>query len=290
MTTADGLRLAVYRIGDRGGIPVILSHGMFSNHRSCMGLASFLAKQGHECWIFEWRGHGASDRPDLPHSFDDVALLDVPAIVESITSRSGREGVFWVGHSGGGLILLMWIARFQRLAARHIKGVVLLASQATGAATSSRRRRSAILAIDCFLRWRRTAPGHWFGIGPETESAPLVRQWCHWNLKGSFCGVDGFNYEVGVYGLDLPVLALAGAGDRFIAPASDCKALATQCGADADFFICGKQQGFREDYTHNRLITSRNARLEIWPLVSSWLLSCERQAEQPSCAYELQHD
>jgi predicted alpha/beta hydrolase len=268
--TADGLRLAVHRIGDRGGIPVVLSHGTFSNRRSCMGLAAFLAKQGYECWVSEWRGHGASSCPDRPHSFDDVAMLDVPAIVGAVTSLSGREDIFWVGHSGGGLILLMWMARFPHLAARHIKGMVMLASQATGAA-ASRRRRAVILAIDCLLRWRKTAPGHWLGIGPEAESALLMRQWCRWNLMRSFCGLDGFNYETGVSGLNLPVLALAGAGDHFIAPASDCEALASRCGTDVEFYICGKRQGFREDYTHNRLIASRNAGIEVWPLISNWL-------------------
>src|SRR5688572_3601759 len=69
VTTADGLRLALRRVGDRGAVPVVLTHGTFSNYRSCMGLAEYLAKAGFACWVFDWRGHGASARPERPHSF-----------------------------------------------------------------------------------------------------------------------------------------------------------------------------------------------------------------------------
>ena len=236
-----------------------------------MGLAEYLAKAGFACWVFDWRGHGASARPERPHSFDAVALLDVPAVIKAVASRSGRPDAFWIGHSGGGLVASMWMARFPALASRHLKGLVMLGSQATGAAASF-DHRMAILAIDWFLRWRRTAPGHYLGIGPEAESAPLMRQWCHWNLTATFCGLDGFDYMEALAGLNLPVLGLAGVGDRFIAPADGCRALVSAYGgADTSFRLCGTSQGFLEDYTHNRLVLSRNAKLEIWPVISSWL-------------------
>lgn len=269
VTTADGVRLRLQRIGDPGGVPVILAHGTFSNHRSCIGLANFLAKKGYSCWIFDWRGHGKSDRPRTPHTFDDIAMLDVPAVIDAVTSRSS-DRVFWLGHSGGGLILLMWMARFPHLAAHHIKGLIMLASQATGAAISM-RNRALISAIDWLLRWRTSAPGHWLHIGPEPESASLIRQWCRWNLTRSFSSQDGFDYEKAISQAHLPVLAFAGAGDRFVAPPCACHAFASKCGTDVEFHFCSKQQGFREDYTHNQLILSRNASVEIWPLVSRWL-------------------
>lgn len=267
--TADGVRLCLQRIGEPGGVPVVLSHGTFSNHRSCVGLANFLAKEGYSCWIFDWRGHGTSDRPATPHTFDDVAMLDVPAVVDAVTSCSG-DRVFWVGHSGGGLIFLMWMARFPDLAAHHIKGLIMSASQATGAAIST-RNRTLIFAIDWFLRGQSNAPGHWLRIGPEPESASLIRQWCRWNLTRSFSGQDGFDYEKAITRSNLPVLAFAGAGDRFVAPPSACHAFASSCSTDVEFHFCSKEQGFREDYTHQQLILSRNASLEIWPLVSRWL-------------------
>lgn len=269
---ADGLRLALRRVGDQGAVPVVLAHGTFSNMRSCAGLAAFLARQGFAAWMFDWRGHGASGWPDRPHDFDAVALLDVPAVIETVTARGGRPDLFWVGHSGGGLVAAMWMARFPDLAARHIRGLAMLASQATHAAAGL-RHRLAIHGVDWVLRGRRTAPGHYLRIGPEPESAPLMRQWCRWNLAASFVGMDGFNYMRPLAQLTTPVLALAGTGDRFIAPADGCRALAHAFGGPATFHLCGKSQGFLEDYTHNRIVLSRSASLEIWPLVSRWLQS-----------------
>ena len=273
VTAADGLRLALRRVGKRGGDPVVLTHGTFSNHRSCMGLAAFLAKEGFDRWVLDWRGHGASEHPNRPHSFDDIALLDVPAVIDAVTSRSGRPDLYWVGHSGGGLIAGMWMARFPKLASRHIKGLVMLASQATGAARSL-RHRARIMGIEWWLRGRNIVPAGSLGVGPEAESAPLMRQWCRWNLTSSFRGTDGFDYMQGLSRLTLPVLGLAGAGDRFIAPSHGCQALISAYGSiDTQFQLCGKKQGFREDYTHNRLVLSRSASLEIWPMVAQWLLA-----------------
>ncbi|WP_160288463.1 alpha/beta fold hydrolase [Pseudomonas knackmussii] len=269
--TGDGLHLALYRIGAADGLPVILTHGTFSNYRSCLGLANFLAARGFACWIFDWRGHGASDNGDFRHSFDEVAAHDVPAVLDAVHQRSSQPAQFWIGHSGGGLIASMWAARNPAQARERMRGLVLLGSQATAAAERP-LHRWAIHAYDWLLRGRRTAPQQRKRIGPETESARLMRQWCQWNLRARFQGEDGFDYLHGLAGLRLPVLGLAGSGDRFIAPASGCQTLVRAFDAgDASFRLCGNATGFREDYSHNRLVLSRNASLELWPLIADWM-------------------
>ncbi len=109
--SADGVNLALRLVGPADGVPVVLTHGTFSNHRSCQGLANYLAGQGFACWLFEWRGHGDSERNGFIHSFDDVAEQDVPAILDAVSLRSGQTAPHWIGHSGGGLIVSMWAAR-----------------------------------------------------------------------------------------------------------------------------------------------------------------------------------
>jgi predicted alpha/beta hydrolase len=54
--------------------------------------------------------------------------------------------------------------------------------------------------------------------GPREESARLMRQWCHWNLRRSFVGKDGMDYPSSLAQVRIPVLALAGSADRVIAP------------------------------------------------------------------------
>ncbi|MFV3306096.1 alpha/beta fold hydrolase [Pseudomonas sp. NY15181] len=269
--TADGVALALRRLGPSDGVPVVLTHGTYSNHRSCMGLANHLAGGGFSCWVFDWRGHGDSGRNDFRHSFDDVAEQDVPAILDAVRQRSGHSALFWIGHSGGGLIASMWAARNPELAREKLRGLVLLGSQAT-AAGASLRHRLTIQAFDWMLRWRRISPGRPKNVGPEAESARLMRQWCQWNLRRRFDSLSGFDYLAGLGGVELPVLGVAGSGDRFIAPLAGCEALVAAFGGmDAKLELFGAGQGHREDYSHNRLLLSRNASHEIWPRIAEWL-------------------
>jgi oxygen-independent coproporphyrinogen-3 oxidase len=70
----------------------------------------------------------------------------------------------------------------------------------------------------------------------------------------------------------MPVLALSGAADTFIAPAEGCRKLAFGFkGPDITFHQCGVATGFSENYTHGRLILSKPASLEIWPMLAQWM-------------------
>ncbi len=269
--TADGVNLALRLVGPADGVPIVLTHGTFSNHRSCLGLANYLAGQGFACWLFEWRGHGDSGRNGFIHSFDDVAEQDVPAILDAVSQRSGQTALHWIGHSGGGLIVTMWAARNPELAQRRLRSMVLIGSQAT-AAVASLSHRLAVLGYDWLLRWRRVAPSRAKSVGPEAESALLMRQWCQWNLRRRFDSLAGFDYLAGLANVDLPVLGVAGSGDTFIAPVAGCEALVKAFGGnDARLELFGLATGAREDYSHNRLLLSRNASQEIWPRIADWL-------------------
>lgn len=269
--TADGVDLALRRAGPADGVPVVLTHGTFSNHRSCLGLANYLASQGFACWLFDWRGHGDSGRNGFLHSFDDVAEQDVPAILDAVSQRSGHTALHWIGHSGGGLIVSMWAARHPELAQRRLRSMVLMGSQAT-AAGASLSHKLAVLGYDGMLRWRRVAPSRAKSVGPEAESARLMRQWCQWNLRRRFDSLAGFDYLAGLANVQLPVLGVAGSGDTFIAPVAGCEALVKAFGGDdAHLELFGLATGAREDYSHNRLLLSRNASQEIWPRIAQWL-------------------
>nr|WP_315244373.1 alpha/beta fold hydrolase [uncultured Albidiferax sp.] len=270
-TTADGVRLALRRIGPPKGSPVLLSHGSFSNHGTCLGLAMYLETMGWTAWVFDWRGRGDSATPTTVSSFDAVARWDVPCVVDAVLALSGHDRLFWVGHSGGGLVAAMWLARHPHQAQQKIAGLAMLATQATEAARHW-RARTALRLFDGYLRCTSTAHGRRLRMGPENEDAAMVRQWCRWNLQQTFHGQDSFDYLRALSQLTLPVLALAGKGDRRIAPPLGCHKLMQAFGShDRSFEICGKAQGYLEDYTHHRLILSRNARKEIWPLVALWL-------------------
>jgi oxygen-independent coproporphyrinogen-3 oxidase len=284
----DGVQLVLCKVSDNDGPAVILTHGTFSNHRSCLALAQKLAGDGFAPWIFDWRGHGRSQAPATPATLDDVANYDIPAVLHAVTTLQKQDKVFFLGHSGGGLAISMWMARNPDQAKQQIHGVVLMAAQATCAA-QTRKSRALISLIDIFLKVTRSAPGHLLNIGPEPESFALMRQWCQWNLTQKFTGRDGFDYLQHLQAVTVPVLALSGAGDRFIAPSSGCLELAESFGGQhVRFQQCGRASGYSEDYTHDRLILSRSASTQIWPMVSEWLSQIKNPAVAGS-AYSLRN-
>ena len=287
---ADGVRLALHCVAAKvpraGAGEVLLTHGTFSNSNSCSGLAGCLAARGWRCWVLDWRGHGGSGEAPRQTTLDSVARLDVPAALEAIYERAGPVPVFWIGHSGGGLIGAMWAARNIEAARNRLRGLVMIGSQASCAGTG-RRNLFAIRLIDLLISVIRSAPGHYLGMGPESENPRLMRQWCRWNMEGNFRGGDGFDYYAALKNLELPVLALCGAGDNFIAPEAGCRKLAYGfSGPDIEFHLCGIETGFTENYSHDRLVLSKPASREIWPMVARWMEKRQNGGQQVDVGLE----
>ena len=86
--------------------------------------------------------------------------------------------------------------------------------------------------------------------------------------------IDGFDYLPCLADIYIPQLMIAGVGDRFIAPVSGCRKLHDSVSSkDKTFLLMGKENGFPEDYTHARVINSRSASVDVWPLIGQWLVS-----------------
>jgi pimeloyl-ACP methyl ester carboxylesterase len=122
--TADGLTLRLKRYANPEGIPVLMCHGFggcgtcFDLPRENRNMAVFLAREGFDVWISSFRGCGHepydSDGGDWTHTIDDLAVYDAPALVDGVSTATGKP-VFYVGHSMGGEVLYMYLqgARFE---------------------------------------------------------------------------------------------------------------------------------------------------------------------------------
>jgi oxygen-independent coproporphyrinogen-3 oxidase len=271
--TKDGVELALLRISHdiRQEIPVLLTHGTFSNAQVCTRLARHLAEDGFDCWILELRGHGRSEVGPVQPDFERFSEFDVPAALHAVRQRTNEKQVFWVAHSGGGLVLLMHLARNPEAHAQ-IRGVVTLASQATEAgATLAGQAKIALGAMTNNMLGY--APGPLLGLGPENEFKGVMNQWFRWNWDGRWTGKDGFDYLEALRRVETPALCFAGGGDRFIAPYRGCRRVYDGLGSlDKRMALCAKSEGYGEDYSHSRLIASRRAQQEIWPTISEWLM------------------
>ena len=249
---------------------VILAHGMFSNYRTCRGLASYLTTQHYDCWLLDYQGHGLSDHPDHAPDFESMCLEDTESTLDFIQSSSDKP-IWWLGHSGGGLAILMFLARNPDRQEK-LAGIITLASQATDAGLSW-QHRLVFRVSRILLKFTKTVPGKPLGLGPEKEYSSVLDQWLLWSIAKHWSGTDDFDYLAHMADIKIPTLMISGVGDRFIAPTSGCKRLHDNLAStDKTFLLLGKDNGFLEDYTHDRLISSRNASTDVWPLIGQWLL------------------
>jgi len=280
--TSDGAKLTLHRIAAHGSRssfpPVILTHGTFSNGKLCRSLGRHLAEQGFESWIVDWRGHGASPAGPAPLDYERLALAEVDAALGHVLDSSGREQVFWIGHSAGGVLPFIYLAHHPAQATRF-RGVVALGSQTTHAGRGLAGKLALGLGYGLTNLLGR-APGRLFRLGPDDESAPLMNQWFRWNLSGRWIGRDGFDYLAELAAVDVPLLCFAGGADRFIAPVDGCRRLFDAVGSrDKEFVHCTRGAGFAVDYTHAGLIAGKQPAAALWPRIRGWLAS---QAERPS--------
>jgi hypothetical protein len=129
----------------------------------------------------------------------------------------------------------------------------------------------AVRSLTAVAPWMRV-PGTVLGLGPEPEPAALIRSWMAWNLAGAWRDPRGRDYLEALAAADVPLLAIAGAGDHFLAPPEAVRDLLGRFGSvDRTLVVAGVETGFREDYDHAGLVIGRGARQEVWPLVLRWL-------------------
>ena len=84
-TTTEGLANTVSDVTAQN---VFLTHGTFSDKKTCLKIAEYFAGLGHHCYIMEWRGHGDSSQPKESFNFETVATYDYEATFISIRSTA----------------------------------------------------------------------------------------------------------------------------------------------------------------------------------------------------------
>jgi len=136
IVTEDGYKLRVHKVivpsrrgrtepGGRGGFPVIIQHGLFQSSGSFVtseerSLAFWLAeKGGYQVYLGNNRavfdmGHTSLSRSD-PRFWDynirELALYDLPALVDHVKKETGHDKVAFIGHSQGNATMFVSLAR-----------------------------------------------------------------------------------------------------------------------------------------------------------------------------------
>ncbi len=266
-----GGRIALYRYEPQTkvGRPLLITHGTLSDMTAVRDLAKSLVKQGFDCWILEWGGHGKAIAASSKQTFEYPAMHDGPEAIAAVLEKTGHEKLYWVSHSGGGHLLLMHLGRHPEKQTQ-IAGAVLIGAQATDA-TLKPIEKWAVRLLWLVTMVMNQTPLFLVRSGTEAEPTRLLAQWAVWSMQEKWLGADGFDYLTALSAIKIPALIMAGGADR-IAPASGCRKFFDQLGsADKSWVLCSAKQGFSKDFSHGQLIRGRAARQEVFPKVLDWL-------------------
>ena len=114
LVTADEAEVVLHR-HPGAGPPVLVIHGIASNHRSWdltkeRSIADVLQVTGFDTWLIDLRGHGEAmvltngAKQRYGWSIDDYGAHDLRAAIQHIQQVRGGGKVALVGHSMGGMV------------------------------------------------------------------------------------------------------------------------------------------------------------------------------------------
>jgi predicted alpha/beta hydrolase len=173
--------------GAADGLPVLMCTATGVKQHFYLRFARWLAQQGHDVLVFDYRGVGLSLRGKLNQNkatLADWGQKDQVAALEWLLQRSRATQVVLLGHSAGGQMLGLMPNH------RHIERVVGVATS-TGWFKVMRPafRFKARLGLGCLIplaiKFIGYAPTSKIGLG-ENLPAGVAQQWGQWCEAGGY--------------------------------------------------------------------------------------------------------
>jgi len=313
--TGSAWNLALHRVlprpgAPKRGAPVILGHGT-AMCRVCWdsapdrSMARYLAARGHDVWIAEYRGSGASRSNGGPQAWrfsaDHHIREDVPALIDKVREVTGAERVSWVGHSLGGIVLYGYAQAFgtDKLARVVTIGSPCKIGRGRGFVMRLGRAVFSLLAPGWRLPLRALSwialpvgvyakePFARFFCNPETTRHgdlaaimsrgvtdlpnDLLRQYRRWMSTAQMSLDDGTRLEDAPSAVDVPLLVLGGAGDAMVPPRVFVPAFERSPAVHKSYRVFGARGDAAPPLGHIDLLVSEQASLHVFPEVAGWL-------------------
>jgi pimeloyl-ACP methyl ester carboxylesterase len=308
--TRDGIELALRRVRSREVTrgAVILQHGLAANGMVFdvpgRSLVRFLAEAGHDCFITRLRGADPAAPSCGSYGLDAHLDYDVPAILEQVQRLSGCAQVAYVGHSMGGLLLLMHaidhpdapISRFVGVGTTLDYRPDALALKAQRKLFPLVRRTLKVLPFRMLARVNALTAG--YGPVLPVENLNFARANIEPYLMRSLIAQGMTDIPVELL-LDLDTTFQEGGlvrrrGELSYLPRAGAFRIPslllvgtadTQCGEAAvdetarlltgvpqlRIARLGRAHGQAQDYGHFDLIAGRRANVEVWPILADFL-------------------
>ncbi|RZC35006.1 Abhydro lipase domain containing protein [Asbolus verrucosus] len=148
ITTEDGYIISLFRIPHNGTDinrkrpPILLQHGFGADAANWMvsGLQSIVfvfSNYGYDIWMSNSRGSKYSvkhmrytiyDLQFWDFSFHEIAIYDIPAIIDFIKTETGKKNkIIYIGHSMGTSISYVYASLKPEDAVNNLKSIVSLA-------------------------------------------------------------------------------------------------------------------------------------------------------------------
>ncbi len=187
---ADGERLCGHFLGACGGtpgLPVLLSPATGAKQQFYLRFAQWLANQGHDVLVFDYRGVGLSLRGPLKRCKATLAewgQQDQVAALEWLLRRTGSAQVVLVGHSAGGQMIGL-LPNHDRVA--RLVGISASTGWFAGMRLPVRlqARFGFGLVLPLGTRVLGYAPTSRIGLGEDLPAA-VGRQWGQWCAAGGY--------------------------------------------------------------------------------------------------------
>ena len=269
---ADGHRLRGHFIAAPGGatgLPVLVAPATGVKQHFYLRFARWLAGQGHDVLVFDYRGIGLSLEgrlADCRATLAEWGQGDQVAALEWLAARTGAPHVVLVGHSAGGQMLGL-LPNHHRVA--RLVGVAASTGWFGGMRPSFALK--ARLGLRCLVplgtRWKGYAPTAALGLG-ENLPAAVGRQWGQWCAAGGYATnavrdnpAADFHAHVRT-----PVTVLHAADDDIATPATVADLLRTLPSAPHQVLQVQARDHGLADLGH--LLWFRQSHQAVWPLLA----------------------
>ena len=258
----------------------MLAHAMFARRSeferpSGDGLSAWLAERGWRTCAFDFRGHGESGPPagrGGAWGYDDLVMLDLPAVVGSLRARAGALPVIVVGHSLGGHVALA--AAGTRTV--HVDGLVLAASNVWLPEDEPSRlrwiaKRGTATLIDAVCRRRGFFPARALRLGSDDEAGGYMTDLTRFIREGVWTSRDGGqDYRASVANVRIPVVTIASRGDTFNCPPASAARFVERVRGPMKTFTVEIADDGGAPPDHMALVTGPSARRQ-WGQALAWM-------------------
>lgn len=266
---------------------VLMLHGSLENghifySKSMKGLAPYLARNGFNVYVLDFRGRGKST-PAIgrgsSYGQTEAIVEDIPETLKFLRDVKGQQSIHIVAHSWGGVLMSSVLARFPEYLPM-IKSFSYLAAKRVMTAQT----RESFLKVKVF--WNRVAflltsvagylPAKALGIAPENETRRSHAESIPWLTGKPWIDPhDNFDYGNAIKAIELPPgLYIAGEGDRDLGFPPDVQSFIEECQHQSGQLLrVGRKHGNLHDYNHVTIVAHPDAEKDHYPKIIEFMQS-----------------